>query len=363
MTEAPRCYRLEDLLQNPRLLEPPPVIIPRLVWEGRLTALGSEPKLGKSTLVGQAVAALVQGERFLDEPLTAAPALWLALDEPLGDTVRRLHGLGATAGVLLMVERPGLTELEQLIRDHGARVLVVDTVTEFASGYVEDGNAGMQWQPLYAALRGVLQRTNCGGIVLDHTGKGNPHSLVGSLQKEAGVDLVLTMSKADDSPTVRHIRARGRIPCSGFSLSWDGERSVLHTGELSLETRVYHVVVDEPLISRTRLRDRVVGKAKAIDGAVEALIRRELIEDAGNGNGHAYRVKPKTPGQGPGQGWDRPPLELLSDVGQRGSGSGQPQGQPPLSPSLRKTVGDRVLDRVLTDEEIEREAIASEAQR
>jgi hypothetical protein len=357
MSNAPAYLMLEDVLTNRELLDPPPVVVPRLAWEGRLTALGSEPKLGKSTLLGQAVAAYVQGRPFLDEPLARGVAVWLALDEPLGDCVRRLAGFGARSGVALVTVRPQVGELEQIIRDVGAKLLVVDTVTEFAAGIVEDGNAAHQWAPLYAQLRALLQRTACAGVLLDHTGKGNPNSLVGSLQKSAGVDQVLTMAGTPDSPNIRHLRTRGRIPCSDFSLSWDGERNTLHTGELSLDTRVFHAVSATPGLSRSKIRERISGKATAVDGAIDALERRGMIEDRGSTGGHAYHVRVPNAGTGSGQGRDRGGRETESDAGQGGTGSGQGAGQPLLSHTLRVCGGQGVGE----DEEIERKAIEEEA--
>lgn len=361
MSEGTLYLMLEDALARPELLAPPPAVVPRLAWAGRLTGLGSEPKFGKSTLTGQAVACLSRGVPFLDEPLAPARTLWIALDEPLADVVRRLADFGATGNVALVTQRPGMAELLNMIRDLEAKLLVVDTITEFAAGLVEDGNSGQQWQPIYAGLRNVLTATGCAGLVLDHTGKSNPHSLVGSLQKSAGCDLVLTMEGKEDSPNVRHIRARGRIPCSNFSIIWDGERNSLHMGELSLETRVYHVVVATGGLSKTKIRERVTGKGKAVDAAIDGLERRGMIEDRGGTGGHAYHVKRENPGTGPGRGWDRPPLELLSDVGHSGTGLGQGSGQPPLSHPLRGVVGTGVRKTAVSEDEIERLAIASEA--
>jgi hypothetical protein len=68
----PLYLMLEDAPARPELLAPPPAVVPRLAWAGQLTALGSEPKLGKSTLVGHAVACLARGLPFLDEPLAMA---------------------------------------------------------------------------------------------------------------------------------------------------------------------------------------------------------------------------------------------------------------------------------------------------
>ena len=285
-------YRLEDLLLRPELLEPPPVVIPRLAWRGRLTALGSAPKMGKSTLVGQAVAAFVQGEPFLDEPLAVGRVLWLALDEPIGDTVRRLVQHGAQGGVWLMQERPDPETLEGILTEEQIQLLVIDTVTEWAAGLVEDHNASGQWQPLYQQLRAVLQKTDAGGVLLDHTPKGNAEVLAGSLQKMAGVDLVLTMTTSPESPNVRTIRGRGRVPCTDFTVVYDGERSTLRTGELSLDTRIFHQIAQRPGIGLAALRERMGVRGEAVDRAVTALQRRGMVEDRGHRGARAFHILP-----------------------------------------------------------------------
>ena len=75
--ELPSYYQLRDLLQRPELLHPPPVVVPRLAWEGRITLLAAPEKPGKSTLLGQAVAAVAQGHDFLgDPPVEQGVTLW-----------------------------------------------------------------------------------------------------------------------------------------------------------------------------------------------------------------------------------------------------------------------------------------------
>jgi hypothetical protein len=112
-------YRLEDLLADPALLEPPHCVLPRLGWAGRLTMLAAPEKSGKSTLLGQAIAAKATGREFLGEPMTRGTSLWMGLDEPLNDIVRRFDRYGARDRVVITQEIPGPAELRELI--HGDR--------------------------------------------------------------------------------------------------------------------------------------------------------------------------------------------------------------------------------------------------
>lgn len=361
MSDGPVFWWLDDLLRDPSLLEPPPALLPRFAYAGMVTALAGPPKVGKTDLIAQGVADYSQGRAFLDELTAAGKTLWVALDEGLATTVRRLMGFGADpAKVLLTTERWPFAQLEQVVTDFGVRLVVVDTISELAAGQVEDANASTQWQPIYSALRGLAQRAEVAVVLIDHSPKANPHSLVGSLAKMAGCDLILTMTTSDTSPTTRHVRARGRLTCSDFSTFWDGERHGLCSGELTLETRVYHRIVASPDCSLTALRDAVGGKAKAVDEAVQALVRRGLIEDTGNGRGHRFRRRSENAGTGPGQDWDRPPLDLLSDAGHGGDRVGTGLGTGARPPTPTGWVGDRVRPGTPSDEDFERDAIASE---
>jgi AAA domain-containing protein len=151
----PPVLRLADLLADPALLAPPAALLPRLAWAGRVTLLASAEKLGKSTLAGQAAAALVTGGRFLGEAVATSPVLWFALDEPLGDLVRRLAAYGARDEVFVCQQPATADQLEQLIRTTAAQLVVVDTLLEYFAGTVQDPNQAAHWLAPLKALRDV----------------------------------------------------------------------------------------------------------------------------------------------------------------------------------------------------------------
>jgi hypothetical protein len=366
MSERVGSIELRDALRNPDLLRGPALVVPRLAWEGRVTALGSAPKDGKSTLLGQAVAAKVRGDAFLGEPMQAGNVVWLALDESLADAVTRLDTFHAADGVTFFKERPDIDELKEKIAEKRAQLLVIDTLTEFVSGIVEDGNLQAGWQPILKDLRGIAQDTGCAIVLLDHTGKSNPNSLLGSTQKAAGVDVIVTMTCDGLKSNIRHFKAKGRVACSPFSLTWDGERNTLGNGELSLETRIYYAISAEPGISASGLRAKVGGKARLVDKTLEQLVSRGMVADArttspaGHITGHAYAVilpSDRTGGDREGTG-SAPNAEKR--VGQTGTGAGQGVGQGTLSPTLESGGGTGWLPGQPSEEEIERLAIEQE---
>ena len=81
-SRAPEPIRtLAEWLTDPGALEPPPMIIPYLALAGRVTLLAAKEKVGKSTFMGQCVAAFSQGAEFLGQPCGPGKVLWYALDE------------------------------------------------------------------------------------------------------------------------------------------------------------------------------------------------------------------------------------------------------------------------------------------
>lgn len=286
-----RVLALEDLIREPELLLPPPPVVPRLAWEGRLTLLASPEKLGKSTLVGQAVAAMVAGDHhgFLGEVPEQGSVLWLALDEPLGDVVRRLYAFGARKGVYFLDARPSVQETQDLVEELGVRLLVIDTLTEFAAGAVKDLNAAIQLQPLLKPLRGILQRTRAAGILIHHANRSTGHYRDSS-QIGAGVDVIIEMRapSPEGRPNVRLCKCSGRVTVEDFALNFMDGEYVLDQGELPLEVRVYRVVEGNPGISKRKLRGKVIGRGIDVDHTLDELLGKKAIVDRGGKQGAAY---------------------------------------------------------------------------
>ncbi len=283
---------LSDLLNQPELLQPPPVIVPKLAWEGRVSLLAAEEKAGKSTLAGQAAAHLVRGAGFLGGMAPARTVLWLALDEPLGDLVRRLHRYGARKGIAIMQERPPAALLQQAVEDLAAGLVVVDTLSEFADGLVDDMNAAEQWTPHLRLLRSIGQSTGAAVLLLHHTNRATG-KYRGSGQIGAGVDAILEMSADAADPALRLVKSRGRVAFESFRIRYSESSgySLEESGELSIELRLYRIIEANPGINARRLRDQVPGRNDQKDAALESLLRRGAIEDRGSAKGRSYFVR------------------------------------------------------------------------
>ena len=71
----------------------PDPVLPRLAWRDSVSVLFGAPKIGKSTLLGQAVGAAVTGRGFLGES-AACGQIAIVTEEPIRLAAARLHKYG-----------------------------------------------------------------------------------------------------------------------------------------------------------------------------------------------------------------------------------------------------------------------------
>lgn len=290
---GPVWYRIEDLLLRPELLEPPTTVVPRLGWVGRLTLLSGKEKTGKSSLIGQAVAAVANAEPFLGEPTMQAISLWLAMDEPLGDLIRRLDRFGARHRVAVCQEPFGLEHLAKLLVDTGATFLIIDTLGEFFLSLIEDPHDAKDWIAPLRELRAVLLQYAVACVLIHHTIRDGTR-YADSRQIGAGVDTVITMLEVTDDPQRRILDCRSRIiGYERVGLRYIDDAYHLDGGGLPLSLQVFDAITHHPGISRNELRSELGCRGTVLDIALRDLVQTGRVENrGGNGNGvsHAYFV-------------------------------------------------------------------------
>jgi RecA-family ATPase len=293
---AARDYHLlTDLLADPKLLEPPPLIVPRLAWEGRVTLLAAREKLGKSTLMGQAAAMLARSpQSFLGDEITApANTLWLGLDEPMGDIVRRLDRYGLrldtpdlTDRIAIRTERPDAEALDRMIRNHGARLVVLDHLTEYCAGLVDDPNSPSQLQPILKTFRLVAQASGCGLVVLHHASKAGGYR--DSTQIGAGVDAIVLMTEDEKDESLRVCKCRGRVAVADFRLAYVGGYYETTDGGVSLTLQIQRVIRAQPGCSSRSIVAQVSGRTEAILACLAEVEGVGLIQNRGTGHRSAW---------------------------------------------------------------------------
>lgn len=234
MVSEPRGYAwLHELAADPDRLKPPRALLPRLAWQGRTTLLSGAEKAGKSEFVSQEISAGTRRDVFLGDECGLITCLWLCLDEPEEDLVRRLMALGADPHrIAIRTTRPeNPVHLAELMRETGANVTVVDSLMSFVSGLVTRGGDAAEWTPHLKGLTAVARSAGAAMIWLHHankaTGNYRDSSAIG-----AEADMILEFQPHQHGDTVRKIRVRGRLPLRDFDLDFVDGRYVL-AGEAS----------------------------------------------------------------------------------------------------------------------------------
>jgi len=282
----------DDLRLRPELLDPPPIVIPRLAWRGRLTVLAADVKVGKSTLAGQGVAAMRTGRPFLDGLAARGNVLWLCLDEPMGDLVQRLESFGARGGIGIRDLAPTEEDLLQIMMEVCPILIVIDSLTEYlGSRRVESVYDPVQVQRALAPLRNLARQTDTAVLFLHHVTKASGKS-ADSRQIGAMCDVIVTMSEVSGEPSEREMECRGRgMPAAyrKYRLAYEEcSYQLAGGGELSVEARVLLAVQSDPGLSKNKVRTKVGGRKEAVDEALSTLEYRGGIVNRGTAQASAY---------------------------------------------------------------------------
>jgi hypothetical protein len=192
--------RLRDWLTNPELLRAPRVVLPHIAHEGRVTLLSGREKIGKSTFVAGAVARASCNDSVLGVSLVGpVRTLWYSIDEPVADTVRRFHALGADHDRITINAAPRsvrdlLAALECDLVFADADLVVVDTLSRAIAGEGVDPNSSREIEPVLARLVDSFHAANVASVLVYHTGKGGK-DYRGSTAIGATVDDILTLRR------------------------------------------------------------------------------------------------------------------------------------------------------------------------
>ncbi len=215
-----------------------PVTVARgLFYENRLTCIHSPKKMGKSTLLGAAVAAITTGADFLDEPTKQGTVLWIGEETADDIAGRHLQFNGDPERLLITDARsavryaPGLTPVERLttmIRASEADVLLLDTLTHLARLLgVRSMSASIEAQE----LADLLQEFARGGMPVAFThhqprapeGGGYQPRMRDSTAFEAAVDAEIAFKRSGTEVVLTCTGARWNLPTVVADL--DRERS------------------------------------------------------------------------------------------------------------------------------------------
>ncbi|MBA2686894.1 MAG: AAA family ATPase [Gemmatimonadaceae bacterium] len=289
-----RPYKLAELYQFPELLTPPPAIIPGIAYAGRVTLKSGREKSGKSTLMGQAIAALSRGGRFLDEVLSPLPSLWYAIDEPLGDSVQRFRQFDANPETTHVFDQcPTADEMRAEIESTGAKIVVVDTLTELWRGKIKSENDASEIGPFLRPFVEVARETGVALVLLYHATKSGG-GYRGSADIGATVDLILNLRqpgtapnpdaawddvRVDDGRRVLEGKGRGGISVN-TRLTFDGTGYSVGDAPMPLRSRILSELAIDPA-SGSALAERFGTRKQAVLAEVRDLKQEGLVEAHG----------------------------------------------------------------------------------
>jgi hypothetical protein len=298
--EPPRkLYRsLAELMADPTILQEPAVVIPRLIWRQRTTLFAAREKIGKSTFLGWAAAALSRGGQWLGETMAAANLLWVGKEEHPGDIIRRFVAAGADAArVFIQLETPeGLQSIASTIAQMRPAATFIDTLASMVENIVEDPNDSVAWNGVMNTF-GRMARDGDTGIAFAAHARKSDGRYRDSTAIGAGVDVIEEMDElgangTNGASSHRRIRARGRWAIGDYSVRFDGKDgfSLLSAGEIPMDLQVLDFIRAHTGSSKRAVRDGVGGRKEAVDAALTQLVERGLVMQEGTGNNHLYRA-------------------------------------------------------------------------
>lgn len=251
-TPRPPLRTLAEYLEDPEALTPPVELVPHLVLQGRVTLFSAREKAGKSTLAGQAVAAVTRGESFLGGTCLQGRVLWYALDEPVGDLVRRLHANGADGTqVFIREEKPTALQVVEDVAESGAALVVIDALSDLLRGMKE--NDAAEASVALAPYRDAARTSGAAMLLIHHATKGGRGEYRGSSALGAIVDVLASMrAKAthvdgepddfdaddqEDDPR-RLLEVKGRGIRARVKIAFNGQGYDLGNGANGLPDRI-----------------------------------------------------------------------------------------------------------------------------
>lgn len=297
-------YALRTLLDRPELTRAPAALIPGVAYSGRVTLLSAREKAGKSTLVGQGVAAFSRGGDFLNESLNRGRVLWYPIDEPAGDTVRRLHSYGADLdGVVIQTERPNAAEMREEIHASHANIVVIDTLGELWNGLIRSARDAEEVGPFLRPFVVAARESNTAMVLLHHTSKAG-QEYRDSVQIGASVDIVLTLrmpgikseaeggewdtGREDDGRRVLDGRGRGGVNVK-MRLAFDGTCYSMGDAPMPLRGRILNELNRSPA-SGNSLVTMLRAKRDAVLAELRSMLDEGLVVKTREGGKELYAL-------------------------------------------------------------------------
>lgn len=228
----------------------PPIeyIIDKLISAGSVSLFYGEPGSKKTYALLSMAVCVALGKSWLG--FTVTPRKVLIIDEESGERRLTLRLGAAIRGELgnedIPIEFVSLAqfkldskedpkELEQLIKDTGAGLVIIDALTDIMDG---DENSKQDTQPIFTRLRGIAERTNAAIIIIHHSNKSGGYR--GSSAIKGSLDLMVKITSEDGSTWIEFKSEKTRdVEALRFSAvaTWTEDQFYLSPGESKITTK------------------------------------------------------------------------------------------------------------------------------
>jgi hypothetical protein len=271
--------------------------------EGGMSLLAAKPKVGKTTLAIGLSVAIARGEAFLGRGTKQVPVVYLALEEKKSEIQKRLSSMGVRDEPLIfhfgLAPSKGTNEVDALVAETGAGLLVVDTLQKLAR--VKDlnkyGDVTIALEPLLA----VARNRNCHIILLHHAGKANDRTdgdeILGSTALLGAVDTGILLKKRQHGRTFSTIQRYGEdIPETVFMLGEDfsitGGGTLKEAQKAETWEKIRSLLKSQPGLAEKDILEHINGSRVDVSSALRWALNQEpsLVERRGDGKkGNPFR--------------------------------------------------------------------------
>ena len=290
---------LANILDGSVSLDLPEPVVDRLAWRGRASMLYSREKVGKSTLLAAAAAAVTKPDPFLgSEPQAPQNILWHVGEEHLEDVARRFQEFGADPDrtfILPWSSNP-LQALKAAIEEVEPALVVIDTLAAYAEEAAPDSGDASAWKAVLAPLVRLARDHDVALVILHHATKGASGEYRDSTAIGAEMDMLIEMREGD-VPGVRMLKPRGRWKVDPYTVIYEEARDGrppsfrLAEGDLSVDQKVILYLKANGGASKRAVREGVGGRSADVDGAVFRLLSAGKIEDLGDNQRSEFHIR------------------------------------------------------------------------
>jgi hypothetical protein len=266
-------------------------------WEGILPEGGmslcvAKPKVGKTTLALNLAVAVARGTEFLGRKVTQGPVVYLALEEKKAEVKKKLLAAGIEDEPIKFhfgsAPQEAMKQVEPLIKDTGAKLLVIDVLQKFCrlkdlNDYAVVTNA---LEPLMAAAR----KQGCHILLTHHAGKADRpdgDDILGSTGLLGGVDTSIHIKKRDKRRCFFTIQRYGDdVEETVIDLKKDGSLEAMGSRqEVEIEEvkPLITAAVKTEWLAKTEIYERIEKGKTIVSKAVDLLVESGDINRIGTG--------------------------------------------------------------------------------